>query len=255
MGRRRRQRKQGSGLAIASGLALVGFWLVSGLAGGAGAVEAEAPVPTVTVQARGDGQFTLSTPACATASSTSLAPGIVEVRRTGPTVGALTLQYGVTADDQNDFEPLPGTVTIPAGQASTLVVVTPRFVDRPPPVSVHRDAPVSIRVFDEAAYNLNGGGTATVTLRFDVDVDTCPTAPAGEGPAPEPEPVSSVRAATATAPTATSPPATLPFTGSPVTNALAGTGTALIALGGAGLRYGRPRARRMQARRRRQARR
>jgi hypothetical protein len=100
-----------------SGVALVGVWLVSGLTG-AGAVEGEAPVPTVTVQATRDGAFTLGTPACANISSTSLAPGTVEVRRAGPTVHDLTLHYGVTADDQNDFEPLSGVVTIPAGPPS-----------------------------------------------------------------------------------------------------------------------------------------
>jgi hypothetical protein len=229
--------------------------LASGLSG-VGAVEAEAPVPTVTVQATRDGSFALNTPACANTSSTSLAPGTVEVRRAGPLVRDLTLHYGVTADNVNDYEPLSGVVTIPAGSPATLVVITPRYETQPAPVSIHRDSPVSVRIFDDAAYNLNGGSTATVTLRFDVDVDVCPTAPTGGPSAPaEPEPVSAVRPAVATAPAATpaaaAPSATLPFTGSPVTNVLAGAGTALIAAGSAGLRYGRPRARRMQARRRR----
>src|SRR5262245_36389066 len=135
---RRRERRHGSGLAIVSGVALVGIWLVSGLSG-AGAVEGEAPVPTVTVQATRDGAFVLNTPACANTSSTSLAPGTVEVRRAGPTVNDLTLHYGVTADDVNDFEPLSGVVTIPAGSPATLIVVTPRYADRPAPVSIHRD--------------------------------------------------------------------------------------------------------------------
>jgi hypothetical protein len=250
---RRRRRGHGSATAVAAGVALVSFWIVSGLSG-AGAVEVEAPVPTITILAVRNGEFAVNTPACSSTSSTALGAAELEVRRNGLLAGDLTVHYGVNAESVEDYEPLSGSVTIPDGSATASIGVVPRFADRPPPVHVHRSAPITGRLFDDAAYDVEGEGTATVTLRFDVDIEGCappappptspPAAPTGSPPAPAPE----VRPATATNPAASSPPAELPFTGSAFTTALGGIGTALVALGGLSLRYGRPRERRRRPR-------
>jgi hypothetical protein len=253
---RGRSRGHGSGLAITAGCALVAFWVVSG---GAGAGAVEAPIPVVTIAAVGDGSFTQDSPGCGP-SSRSLARGELEVRRTGSTAEDLVVDYLVESADAGDFDPPSGTVTIPAGAAAASILISPRFVDQPGPLHVHRSAILDGRLLDGAGYDVGGEGEATISLRFDVDIEPCvpptsppttppttPAVPTGVSDPVAPPVPGGASGNTATLP-ATGNPATLPFTGAPVTAILGGVGSALVALGGMGMRYGRPRARRRRSR-------
>jgi Carbohydrate binding module (family 6)/Kelch motif/Calx-beta domain/Galactose oxidase, central domain len=62
-----------------------------------------------------------------TASETTLAPGQFTVTRTGPTTSALNVFYtvGGTATSGTDYTPVGTSVSIPVGQASTTITVTP----------------------------------------------------------------------------------------------------------------------------------
>jgi hypothetical protein len=73
-------------------------------------------VPTVTLSA--------TTPVADVIAGTS---GIFTVTRSGSTANALTAYYTIagTAVDGTDYNLLPGSVTIPAGQASTTIIITP----------------------------------------------------------------------------------------------------------------------------------
>jgi hypothetical protein len=61
------------------------------------------------------------------AAEANINTGTLTVTRTGSTSNALTLAYtiGGTATSGSDYQPLPGSVTIPAGSASASIVVTP----------------------------------------------------------------------------------------------------------------------------------
>jgi hypothetical protein len=143
---RRRRRGHGSGVVMATGVALVSFWVLSG---GSGAGAVEEPPPTVTIAAAADGTFSEIT-GCDQGSA-SIGRGELVVTRTGPTDLPLVVRYSVSSPDESDFEPLPGTITIPEGEASATIGVTPRFADRPPPVNVHRTGEVTITLTDTAA--------------------------------------------------------------------------------------------------------
>lgn len=247
---RRRGRGHGSEAVLVAGLAMVVLWVVSG---GAGAGAAEKPLPAVTLVAIEDGSYRESTPGCDPVSSVSLGRGEIEVRRTGSTATDLSVNYDVKSDDTGDFDVLPGSVTIPAGAATASIQVTPRFVGGPVPVHVHRSATLTVVAVDGTGYAVGGEGSATISLRFDVDIEPCvppttgpttPVVPTGvsDGAAPGTSP-----SGTSTLP-ATGNPTTLPFTGSPFTAALAGLGSAMVALGGFGLRCAHPRDRRRRPR-------
>ncbi len=67
------------------------------------------------------------TAADATASETNTDPAVFVITRTGDLSAALTVDYapGGTAQHGTDYQPLPGTVTIPAGLANAALVITP----------------------------------------------------------------------------------------------------------------------------------
>jgi hypothetical protein len=251
---RRRRRGHGSGVVMATGLALVAFWVLSG---GTGAGAVEEPLPTVTIEAAADGSFSENTPGC-DQSSASLGRGELVVTRTGPTDLPLVVRYGASSPDEDDFEPLPGTVTIPEGEATATIGVTPQFAEQPAPVHVHRTGEVTITLTDTAAYDVGDAGEATIGLRFDVDIEVCtppttspPVAPAANPPAPTPAPAPAPAPAAASAATSSAPganPATLPFTGPPLAGPLTGIGAVLLTLGGAAMRYAHPRERRRRPR-------
>jgi hypothetical protein len=131
------------------------------------------PVVTVSVAAMQGGSITRSDgAACSNISSQTLAKGQLEVDRTGSTAAPLTVRY-TTAGADGDFNPLPGSVTIPAGAASAIVDVTPTMAFGPAPQHVHRSSSVSFAVLDDPAYDLAAPATAALTLTFDVDVFGC----------------------------------------------------------------------------------
>ena len=61
------------------------------------------------------------------ASETGLDPGVFTFSRTGPTTFPLQVNYGIggTASNGNDYQAIGLSVTIPAGQASTTLTITP----------------------------------------------------------------------------------------------------------------------------------
>ena len=74
-----------------------------------------AVLPVVSVQAAGN------------TTESSLLPGTFTVQRTGDTSRALEVNYRVSGSATNgvDYQPLSGIVTIPAGQSTAQILVTP----------------------------------------------------------------------------------------------------------------------------------
>src|SRR5262249_2745115 len=98
----------------------------------------------------------------AAASDTGLDPGTFTIARNGPTTSALTVLYSVggTATNGTDYTPnLSGTVTIPSGQASATVTITP--VDD---TTIEGDETVVLTLTANAAYSIGSPSTATVTI-------------------------------------------------------------------------------------------
>ena len=98
------------------------------------------------------------------AAETGTDPGTFTFTRTGNTVVALTVAYTVaitsTATSGDDYIPLTGTVTIPAGQASTILTLTP-IDDR----RIEGSETVTVEVIGMADYELdNTASSATVTI-------------------------------------------------------------------------------------------
>ena len=60
-------------------------------------------------------------------------PGTIAVWRTGGTSNALTVHYRITGTARNgrDYKRLPGTLTIPAGESSAVILIQPRTDRRP----------------------------------------------------------------------------------------------------------------------------
>lgn len=97
-------------------------------------------------------------------------PGTFTIERTGDTSEALTVSYtvgGTAAIDGTDYTPplVTGTVTIPAGQSSVNVTITP--IDD---LTVEGNETVDLTLTSSAGYNLNVA-TASVTI---TDNDSSP---------------------------------------------------------------------------------
>ncbi|MBL1173689.1 Calx-beta domain-containing protein [Pantanalinema sp. GBBB05] len=107
------------------------------------------PLPTVSISATD-----------ANATETGNEPGVFTITRTGNTTEALIVTYtvGDTATNGIDYNAVIGTVTIPAGQSSTTVTITP--IDD---AIVEGSEVVSLTLTDTALYNL-GASSATVTI-------------------------------------------------------------------------------------------
>lgn len=225
---------------LTTALALASF-SVLGSTTSAGA--ATAPLPRVTITKVQDGVVVVDgVRPCSNLSSASEQPGQLRVYRSGPTDAALAVHYTSqpSAGGANDYEPLSGEVVIPAGSPTATIAVIPRFQDSPAPIHVHRTSMVTSTLASSVDYTLGAASNATVNLRFDIAVFECvpPVTPATTPTVP---PTTPPATSPATAAQPTAPAATLPFTGAPLTGALGGAGVALLALGFAAVRYGRPR--------------
>jgi hypothetical protein len=102
------------------------------------------------------------------ASETGPTPGVFTVSRTGSTASALTVFYALGGAAMNgvDYQSLPGNVTIPAGQGSTTITVTPIDDNL-----VEGSEAVVIQLQVNAAYTLGALSSATVII---ADNDTLP---------------------------------------------------------------------------------
>jgi hypothetical protein len=96
------------------------------------------------------------------ASEQGLVRGRFVVTRTGARNAALTVHYTVagTATPGTDYNNLTGIVTIPAGEASKEIVVTP--IDD---TQSEGSETVIVRLSSSAKYNVRSPSTATVTIR------------------------------------------------------------------------------------------
>lgn len=247
MGRRREEhRGHGVGFMLATALALVS---ISVLGSGTSAGAAAAPLPRVTVTKVQDGDVVVDgVRPCSDVSSASEQPGQLRVYRSGPMDTALAVHYTSqpSVGGGNDYEPLSGEVIIPAGAKTATIAVIPRFRDSPAPIHVHRTSMLTSTLANSADYTLGAASNATVNLRFDIAVFECvpPVTPATTPTVP---PTTPPATSPATTTQTTAPAATLPFTGSSLTVELSGIGSALLALGFAAVRYGRPRRLRIRA--------
>ncbi len=94
--------------------------------------------------------------------------GTLTVTRSGSTTGELTVLYAVTgtASAGSDYEPLSGSVTIPAGSATTAITITPVN-----DTVVEGNETVTVTLGDGAGYTVGAPNSATVTIVSD-DVAT-----------------------------------------------------------------------------------
>ncbi|MGI0486316.1 Calx-beta domain-containing protein [Pantanalinema rosaneae CENA516] len=117
------------------------------------------PLPTVSIAATDP-----------TAAEAGTDPGVYTITRTGDTSQALTVSYtvGGTATNGTDYTAITETVTIPAGQSSVNVIITP--IDD---LDVEGDETVNLTLTSSASYTLSTATTATVTIA-DNDVDVPP---------------------------------------------------------------------------------
>jgi subtilase family serine protease len=88
-------------------------------------------------------------------------PGIITVRRTGSTDADLVIPYAVrgSATPGSDYQPLPGTVTIPAGATTATIAVVP--IDD---TLVENDETVMAVVSADPGYQVGTPSSATVTI-------------------------------------------------------------------------------------------
>lgn len=85
------------------------------------------------------------------------------VARTGPTTSALTVRYALAGTAaQSDYVALSGTVTIPAGAASAIVVLTAAD-----DALVEGKETVILTLLEDAAYQVHVSASATVSLLDD----------------------------------------------------------------------------------------
>jgi hypothetical protein len=119
---------------------------------GAAAQTTNADLPTVSIQALGN------------AAELGPVPGSFEVTRTPPFDQTLDVEYQIsgTATNTVDYQRLSGRVTIPAGQASAQIAVTPiddRVQEAPETVSLTlatRNRPFSLVVLPDSQYYTAG---------------------------------------------------------------------------------------------------
>ncbi|MEP0983576.1 choice-of-anchor I family protein [Leptolyngbya sp. AS-A5] len=95
-------------------------------------------------------------------SGTTVNTGSFTVTRTGDTTAALTVTYtaGGTSTNGSDYNNLPGTVTIPAGQGSATLTITPVNDGN----TAEGNETVILNLVDGAAYDLGSTSSATVTI-------------------------------------------------------------------------------------------
>ncbi len=95
-------------------------------------------------------------------------PSILTITRSGSTAAALIVHYSVggTATGGSDYAALSGTVTIPAGQTSATLTVTP--VDD---AVVEGNETIIVTVSADPAYTIGASASATLTIE---DNDTAP---------------------------------------------------------------------------------
>jgi len=98
----------------------------------------------------------------ASADTSGSNPGEFTVTRTGDTQLPLVVTYAVggTAVNGGDYSALSGTVTIPAGTASTTVSVTPI-----PSINATGSTTVTLTLASGASYTLGSPASATVTIK------------------------------------------------------------------------------------------
>jgi hypothetical protein len=113
-------------------------------------------VPAVTVAA--------TTP---TAAERGAVPGVFTITRGGDTTAALTVSYAITGTATNgtDYTSIPATVTIPSGENSATVTVTPI-----PDTLAEGDETVILTLSGDAAYSFGAQTSATVTIH-DAPID------------------------------------------------------------------------------------
>ncbi|PSN19426.1 hypothetical protein C7271_07385 [filamentous cyanobacterium CCP5] len=94
--------------------------------------------------------------------------GIFTITRTGSTAAALTVAYTInaasTATSGEDFVPLPGSIEIPAGQASATIIVTPIDDDRP-----EGNELLFLTLANNSAYSLDSHGSGAAIAIADND--------------------------------------------------------------------------------------
>lgn len=98
------------------------------------------------------------------AAEAGLDVGVLTVTRTGATTTALSVTYTVsgTATSSSDYIALTGTLTIPAGQTSATITITP--LDD---TAVEANESIIVTLTDGAAYDLGATSVGTVTLTSD----------------------------------------------------------------------------------------
>jgi len=124
--------------------------------------------PTVTIQA--------SDPNASESPTSSPDPGTFTISRTGSTVNALTVTYSVSglATSGTDYNALSGSsntggvisgsITIPAGDTSINLTVTPIVDNTPDGSGVGIDEAVVVGITTNVSYNVGSSGSATVTI-------------------------------------------------------------------------------------------
>jgi hypothetical protein len=92
--------------------------------------------------------------------------------RTGETTAALAVSYtvGGTATSGSDYTALSGTVTIPAGQSSTLISINPTD-----DATIEPDETIILTITDAAAYDVGTPAAATGTITNDDVAVVTPT--------------------------------------------------------------------------------
>jgi hypothetical protein len=113
----------------------------------------EEPPPTVTIN--------VTTPAT---NELSTSPGVLTVTRNGPTDTALTVNYTVSGAAVNgtDYSTLSGTITIPAGQSSAAINVSP--LDDGDGDDANASEAMTATLSSSSAYSIGGTGQASVII-------------------------------------------------------------------------------------------
>jgi hypothetical protein len=115
------------------------------------------------------GSVTINTAALPTVTIAATAPtasegggaGVFTVTRTGSTNSGLLVYYTITGTATNgqDYQMLPSSVTIPSGQSSAIISVTP--VDDS---AIENSETVILTLTPDASYTVGSSGSATVTI-------------------------------------------------------------------------------------------
>ena len=90
-------------------------------------------------------------------------PGVFTFTRTGPTTFALTVSFAIggTAVNGGDYQAISGSVTIPAGQSSTTVTITP-LADG---VNDPNETVILTLTANPTVYLIGSPGSDTVTIQ------------------------------------------------------------------------------------------